>query len=57
MAAPLGGLFVQMQEFSPVRRVPLVSALQEVGAAPDAPFQDYLLEGVLLGILYGDGSD
>lgn len=57
IAAPLGGLFVRMQEFSPVRRVPLVSALLEVGTAPDAPFQDYLLEGVLLGILYGDGSD
>ena len=57
LAAPLGGLFARMQEFSPVRRVPLVSALLEVGTAPDAPFQDYLLEGVLLGLIYGNGPD
>lgn len=57
LAAPLGGLFVRMQEFSPIRRVPLVSALLDVGTAPDAPFQDFLLEGVLLGLLYGHGSD
>ena len=57
LAAPLGGLFARMQEFSPVRRVPLVSALLEVGTAPDAPFEDYLLEGVLLGLIYGNGPD
>ena len=57
LAAPLGGLFVRMQEFSPIRRVPLVSALLDVGTAPDAPFQDFLLEGVLLGLMYGNGPD
>ena len=57
LAVPLGGLFVRMQEFSPIRRVPLVSALLDVGTTPDAPFQDFLLEGVLLGLMYGNGSD
>ena len=57
LAAPLGGLFVRMQEYSPIRRVPLVSALLDVGTAPDAPFQDFLLEGVLLALMYGNGSD
>ena len=57
LAAPLGGLFVRMQEFSPIRRVPLVSALLDVGTAPDAPFQDFVLEGVLLGLMYGNGPD
>ncbi|MDE0395270.1 MAG: hypothetical protein OYK82_10865 [Gammaproteobacteria bacterium] len=57
LAAPLGGLFVRMQEFSPIRRVPVVSTLLDVGTAPDAPFQDFLLEGVLLGLMYGNGPD
>ena len=57
VAAPLGGLFFRMQEFSPIRRVPLVSALLDVGTAPDAPIRDFLLEGVLLGLMYGDGPD
>lgn len=57
LAAPLGGLFVRMQESSPIRRVPVISALLDVGSVRDGPFPYFLLEGILLGLIYGHGSD
>ncbi len=57
LTAPLGGLFARMQEFSPVRRVPVISALLDVGSVRDDPFRFFLLEGVLLGLIYGNGPD
>ena len=57
LATPLGGLFARMQEFSPVRRVPVISALLDVGSVRDDPFRFFLLDGVLLGLIYGNGPD
>ena len=57
LAAPIGGLFVRMQALSPIRRIPVISALLDVGGVRDEPFRLFLLEGVLLGLIYGDGLD
>ena len=57
LTAPLGGLFSRLQEFSPIRRVPVISILLETGDAEDDPFLLFLLHGALLGLIYGDGSD
>ncbi len=54
LAAPIGGLFARLQEFSPVRRLPVVSVLFETGDAEDDPFLAFLAQGALMGLIYGD---
>ncbi len=56
LVAPLGGLFSSLQEFSPIRRVPVISVLLEAGDAEDDPYLTFLLHGAVMGLLYGDDS-
>ncbi len=57
LAMPLGGLYAPLQALSPLRRVPIISILLETGDAEDEPYFNFLLHGVLLGLLYGDRPD
>jgi len=57
LAAPLGGLFSRLQAFSPIRRVPVISILLETGDAEDEPYLAFLIQGMLMGLIYGRESD
>ncbi|MEX0856093.1 MAG: hypothetical protein WD056_00860 [Gemmatimonadota bacterium] len=57
LATPYGGLFSRLQEFSPVRRVPVLSILLETGDSEEGSFLTFVLHGALLGVLYGEFSD
>jgi hypothetical protein len=57
LALPLGGLFRRLQEFSPIRRVPVISALLDAGEAEDDSYLTLLGYGLVLGLLYGDPAD
>jgi len=54
LALPLGGLFTRLQAFSPIRRVPVISALLDAGEAEDDSYLTFLGYGLVLGLLYGD---
>jgi hypothetical protein len=54
LALPLGGLFSRLQSFSPIRRVPVISALFDTGEARDDSYLTFLAYGLVLGLLYGD---
>jgi hypothetical protein len=54
LALPLGGLFSRLQSFSPIRRVPVISALLDIGEAEDDGYLTFLAYGLVLGFLYGD---
>ncbi len=51
--APAGGLFRSLEPLSPIRRVPVVSALLEVGSSEADPYLAHLCNGLLLGLLCG----
>lgn len=53
LASPAGGLFSSLQRFSPVRKLPILSALLETGDAEEDPYLTFLLHGTILGLLYG----
>ncbi len=55
MLQPWGGLITQLQGLSPARRLPLVGALLETGDAEEDPFVAFVLYGIALGVLSGDG--
>jgi len=57
LAAPLGGLFSRLQAISPIRRAPVISILLETGDAEDDPFLAFLIQGMLLGLIYGHEPD
>jgi hypothetical protein len=54
LALPLGGLFARLQSLSPIRRVPVISALLDTGEADDDSYVTFLAYGLVLGLLYGD---
>ena len=54
LALPLGGLFSRLQSLSPIRRVPVISALLDTGEADDDSYITFLAYGLVLGLLYGD---
>jgi hypothetical protein len=54
LALPLGGLFTRLQAFSPIRRVPVISALLDAGETEDDSYLTFLGYGLVLGLLYGD---
>jgi hypothetical protein len=56
MLQPWGGLLSQLQGLSPARRLPLVGALVETGDAEEDPFISYLIYGLALGLLCGEGE-
>lgn len=56
LAAPWGGLLSHLQSLSPARKLPLVGTLLETGDAEDDPYLAFLLYGVALAILHGDGG-
>lgn len=51
--APAGGLFRSLEPLSPIHRVPVVSALLEVGYSEADPYLAHLCNGILLGLLCG----
>lgn len=53
LASPVGGLFSSLQHLSPVRKLPILSALLETGDAEEDPYLTFLLHGTILGLLYG----
>jgi hypothetical protein len=56
VAAPWGGLLRRLSTLSPVDRIPVVGALLDAGDSEDDPFVAYLLFGIALGLLSGDGE-
>jgi hypothetical protein len=56
LTAPIGGLFSRLQPLSPIRKVPVISILLETGDAEDDPYLTFLVNGALLGLLYGRPS-
>jgi hypothetical protein len=53
---PWGGAITHLQKLSPARKLPIVGALLETGDAEDDPYVSFLIYGIALGILYGDGD-
>jgi hypothetical protein len=53
VAAPLGGLFRRLQPLSPIQRIPVISALLDVGSSEGEPYIAHLCNGALLGLLCG----
>jgi hypothetical protein len=56
LAAPLGGLYSALEPVSPLRNVPFVAALLQVGADED-PYLAHLANGLLLGLLVGPSRE
>lgn len=56
LTAPWGGTFSRIQRLSPARKLPIVGALLEAGDAEDDPFVAFVVYGIALGILYGEGE-
>ncbi len=56
LSAPWGGLLRRLSTLSPVDRIPVVGALLDAGEAEDDPFVAYLLFGIALGLLSGEGG-
>jgi len=54
LASPLGGVFSQLQPLSPIRRVPVISVLLEIGDVEESGLLPFILQGAILGALYGD---
>lgn len=52
---PWGGAITHLQKLSPARKLPIVGALLETGDAEDDPYVAFLVYGIALGILYGEG--
>jgi hypothetical protein len=57
LASPFGGLYSRLQPLSPIRKIPVVSILLETGDAEPDPYLVYLVQGALLGVLYGDPGE
>lgn len=57
LTAPWGGAFSRLQRLSPVQKLPVIGVLLEAGDAEDDPYLAFLIYGLALGILYGDGPE
>jgi hypothetical protein len=56
LTVPWGGVLSRLQDLSPARKLPLVGALLETGDAEDDPYLAFLMYGVALAILHGEGD-
>jgi hypothetical protein len=56
LTVPWGGALSRLQNLSPARKLPIVGVLLEAGDAEDDPYLAFLLYGLALGLLYGEGE-
>ena len=53
LTVPFGGLYARLQTLAPFGRIPLVSLLLDIGDAEDGPYAEFLIQGVVMGTIYG----
>jgi hypothetical protein len=53
LTVPFGGLYSRLQALAPFGRMPLISLLLEIGDAEDDPYVEFLIQGVVMGAIYG----